>query len=118
NRIKGLLGFIRTVDEAKQSSRLPILRDEAGAHVRGPGNVAAVRKLCQRGPSERYGAVLSAARIRLREMLPGAAARVCGARAYLQRLRILFVVFGFMAGACQKIYRADGRAVRNQWAEL
>src|SRR2546422_6079696 len=79
---------------AGRTSRvLPPLWRAAHAHVRRSGYVAAVRELSRRGPARRDGAVLPAARVRLRSMPARAAAGVRQPRDDLPRVRLLLIVF-------------------------
>src|SRR5260370_6175837 len=77
-----------------------------------------MRELSSRRALESDGSVLSAARVRLWELLFGAARSIRHTGTYFQRLRLFFIVFGFVAGACEEVYRSDGGTVRDRRKEF
>src|SRR5881397_2872133 len=76
---------------------LPSLRCATGAHVRRSGHVPAVRELSGPRPTRRDGVLLPAPRVCLRPVLPCAVAGVRQPRGDLPRVRLLLVVFGYLA---------------------
>ena len=80
--------------------------------LRGPRHVAAGELLPAARAGQQHGAVLPAARARLRAVLPRAAGGVRDARADLLRLRLLLVLLLELAGAQPPLLRADDRAPR------
>ena len=101
----------------QHDTQLSVLRGALASHPRRSGDVAAVRELSRRGPTQPDGAVLSLARVGLRAVLSGSGAGVRAARADLHRLRVLLLVFGQLAPPRQGLHRVDGEAVRSRSAE-
>src|SRR2546427_1361511 len=104
---------------AGRTSRvLPPLWRAAHAHVRRSGYVAAVRELSRRGPARRDGAVLPAARVRLRSMSARAAAGVRQPRDDLPRVRLLLVVFRQLGRPRARLHGPDNRAAAAEPRQL
>src|SRR5690606_30522275 len=89
---------------------VPAVRSGADRDVRGPGDVAAVRDLPERGPAGPAGDVLPAARPGLLVLPAGAAAGVRARGADLLRLRLLLLVLRLVGGARPAVRRVDDRA--------
>src|SRR5260370_31612987 len=77
-----------------------------------------MRELSSRRALESDGSVLSAARVRLWELLFCAARSIRHNGTYFQRLRLFFIVFGFVAGPSEEVYRSDGGTVRDRRKEF
>ncbi len=76
--------------------------------IRGPGNVPALRELPRRQRMQPDGALLSALRLRVRAVLPGAARGVRRPRRHLLRVRVFLVLLRQLAAPRQAV-RRDGR---------
>src|SRR6266498_4867078 len=83
----------------RQRAALPLLRRAAAPHFRRPRLLPAVRELPHRRRAQPHGALLPAARARLRALLPGAARAVRRAGGDLHRVRLLLVLLGLLGGA-------------------
>src|SRR5260370_17788560 len=77
-----------------------------------------MRELSSRRALESDGSVLSAARVRLWELLFCAARSIRHTGTYFQRLRLFFIVFGFVAGEGEEVFRSDGGTVRDRGKEF
>ena len=78
---------------------VPILWHAPSSPGGRPRHVAAVRELPDRGAARRDGAVLPAARLGVRRVLPRAAQRVRDGRGDLHRVRLLLVVLDELAAS-------------------
>src|SRR6266487_19887 len=100
-----------------EGSPLSLLRVAALAPGRRPRHVAAVRALPARRPARRDGALLPAARARLRPLPARPAPAVRQPPGDLQRVRLLLLVLVLVGGARPPLLRADDRPVRARAAE-
>src|SRR5690348_13940881 len=88
---------------------MPAVRRAANPYVRRSRDVSALRELRSRRQARRGRSFLSAARSPMRRLLAGAASRLCIWRAYLLRLRLLFVVLRLVGRAREAVRRGDDR---------
>src|SRR6266478_1359250 len=91
---------------------LPLLSHAPRAHVRRPGHVAALRELSHSRAMQSHGALLSAARLCLRRVLPRSGRGIRPTGADLRRVRVFLVVLPGVARPREVLYGDDRRPPR------
>src|SRR4029077_18714532 len=88
-------------------AQMPVLSGSIETHVRRSRYVSLMREPDHRRTTQQDGAVLSSACLRLWGVLSRAALGIRAAAGHLPRVCLLFLVLGFMAGACPAVCRDD-----------
>src|SRR3989304_550101 len=91
---------------------MSFLQGRLGTYLRGPGDVPPLRKLREFREFEPDGTLLSPAGLRMRGVLPCTAGGVCSPKGNILRIRLFFVLLGFLGRACPSLYGEDDLPIR------